>query len=87
MLNGGRITANCTRPANPNDPAVPLLTDFRSRYMTPATSETFGEGAFDLPWGQVPANRAYPACIIVDGNLRCICPASNLRRITPQPWW
>jgi hypothetical protein len=74
MLNGGRINANCTRPA-PGDPGVAGLTDFRSRYLVPAASETFGEGAFDLPWGQVPANRTYPACIIVDGALRCVCPA------------
>lgn len=74
MLNGGRITANCTRPA-PGDAGIAGLTDFRSRYLVPATSETFGEGAFNLPWGQVLANRTYPACIIVDGNLRCVCPA------------
>lgn len=74
MLNGGRVTANCTRPVAAA-PGVAGLTDFRSRYLVPAASETFGEGAFDLAWGQVPANRAYPACIIVDGNLRCVCPA------------
>ncbi len=72
MLNGGRVTANCTRPA---PGAAAALTDFRSRYMVPAINETFGEGAFDLPWGSTPANRVYPACIIVDGNLRCVCPA------------
>lgn len=74
MLNGGRVNASCTRPA-PGDPGIAGLTDFRSRYLVPAASETFGEGAFDLPWGQVPANRTYPACIIVDGALRCVCPA------------
>lgn len=74
MLNGGRVTANCTRPAA-GAAGVAGLTDFRSRYLVPSASETFGEGAFDLSWGQVPANRAYPACIIIDGNLRCICPA------------
>lgn len=74
MLNGGRINANCTRPA-PGDAGITDLTDFRSRYLAPATSETFGEGAFNLPWGQVLANRIYPACIIVDGNLSCVCPA------------
>lgn len=73
MLNGGRINANCTRPAA-TDAGAAALTDFRSRYLVPSASETFGEGAFELPWGQVAANRAYPACIIVDGNLRCVCP-------------
>ncbi len=72
MLNSGRTTANCTRPAAG---AAAALTDFRSRYLVPSADETNGEGAFGLPWGQVPANRVYPACIIIDGALRCICPA------------
>lgn len=74
MLNGGRITANCTRPAAA-DPGVAALTDFRSRYLAPSASDAFGEGAFELAWGLVEANRTYPACIITDGNLRCVCPA------------
>ena len=73
MLNGGRIDANCKRPAA-NDPAITTLTDFRSRYLVPSTSDTYGEGAFDLTWGMTLANRVYPACIIVDGNLHCVCP-------------
>ena len=72
MLNSGRTTANCTRPGLG---AAAGFTDFRSRYLVPSTNETFGEGAFDLPWGQVQANRVYPACIITNGALRCICPA------------
>lgn len=72
MLNSGRTTANCTRPGLG---AAAGVTDFRSRYLVPSTNETYGEGAFDLPWGQVPANRVYPACIIVGGALRCVCPA------------
>ncbi|GCL65990.1 pilus assembly PilX family protein [Pseudaquabacterium pictum] len=72
MLNGGRTTANC---AVPDAAGAGGLTDFRSRYLVPSTNETNGEGAFELPWGQVPANRVYPACIIVDGRPRCICPA------------
>ncbi len=72
MLNAGRTSANCTQPAAG---AAPGLTDFRSRYLNPSKLESNGEGAFELPWGQVPANRVYPACIIVDGALRCICPA------------
>jgi len=72
MLNAGRITANCTRP---EPDAAAGLTDFRSRYLVSSTDEKFGEGAFDLPWGQQPANRVYPACIIVGAALRCTCPA------------
>ena len=72
MLNGGRTTANCTVPAGG---AAAGLTDFRSRYLVPSTNDANGEGAFELPWLQVPANRVYPACIIVDGAPRCICPA------------
>ncbi len=72
MLNGGRVDANCTRPA-PN--AAAGLSDFRSRYLVSAANDTFGEGAFDLPWSAAPANRVYPACIVVDGALRCVCPA------------
>ena len=69
MLNSGRTNANCTRvDANAS-------TDFRSRYLVPATDALGNDGAFSLPWGQVPANRVYPACLIVDGALRCICPA------------
>ncbi len=72
MLNAGRTSANCTQPGAG---AAAGLGDFRSRYLVASTDETNGEGAFDLPWGQVPANRVYPACITVDGALRCICPA------------
>ena len=72
MLNGGRATANCTQPGA-GGPGGP--TDFRSRYLVPSPDESNGEGAFDLAWGQVPANRVYPACIIVNGAPRCVCPA------------
>ncbi|MES2714768.1 MAG: PilX N-terminal domain-containing pilus assembly protein [Pseudomonadota bacterium] len=72
MLNAGRTTANCTQPGAG---AAAGLGDFRSRYLVPSSNSANGEGAFELPWGQVPANRVYPACIIVDGALRCICPA------------
>jgi len=72
MLNAGRTTANCTQPGAGGAAGVG---DFRSRYLVPSADETNGEGAFDVPWGQVPANRVYPACIIVDGAPRCICPA------------
>ena len=72
MLNGGRVTANCAQPGA-GGPAG--LTDFRSRYLVPSPDESNGEGAFDLAWGQVPANRVYPACIIVNGAPRCVCPA------------
>jgi hypothetical protein len=70
MLNGGRATANCAPGA-----AAAGFSDFRSRYLVPSADESNGEGAFDLAWGQVPANRVYPACIIVNGVPRCICPA------------
>jgi len=72
MLNAGRITATCT-PAEPDQAAA--LTDFRSRYLVPATDDSNGEGAFSVPWGQVPANRVYPTCVIVNGAPRCACPA------------
>ncbi|MDH4392335.1 MAG: PilX N-terminal domain-containing pilus assembly protein [Aquabacterium sp.] len=74
MLNGGRTTANCTVPSGI---AAPGLTDFRSRYLVPSTDESNGEGAFELPWTTVPANIRYPACIIVNGAPRCICPAAG----------
>ena len=72
MLNAGRATANCTQPGAGGAAGVG---DFRSRYLVPSADDTNGEGAFDVPWGQVPANRVYPACIIVGGAPRCICPA------------
>lgn len=73
MLNGGRATANCTVPGAG---AAAGLTDFRSRYLVPALDPTTGEqSAFELAWGLVEANRVYPACIIVNGVPRCICPA------------
>lgn len=72
MLNGGRATANCTQPGAGGPGG---LTDFRSRYLVPSPDESNGEGAFELAWGQVAANRVYPACIIVNGAPRCICPA------------
>lgn len=72
MLNGGRATANCTVPGA----GAAALTDFRSRYLVPALDPATGEqSAFELAWGQVAANRVYPACIIVNGVPRCICPA------------
>ena len=72
MLNGGRTTANCTVPTV--DVAAGF-DDFRSRYLVPSDNEVNGEGAFDLAWRPVAANPVYPACIIVDGAPRCICPA------------
>ena len=73
MLNGGRATANCNVPGAG---AAAGLTDFRSRYLVPALDPATGEqSAFELAWGQVAANRVYPACIIVNGVPRCICPA------------
>lgn len=73
MLNGGRATANC---ALPGAGGAAALTDFRSRYLVPALDPASGEqSAFELAWGQVAANRVYPACIIVNGAPRCICPA------------
>ncbi|HQC95946.1 MAG TPA: pilus assembly PilX N-terminal domain-containing protein [Aquabacterium sp.] len=71
MLNGGRITADCTRPLAAGAAG---LTDFRSRYLTPSASEAFGEGAFDLAWGQVQANRVYPVCVVSNATTRCTCP-------------
>lgn len=72
MLNGGRTTANCTVPGAG---VAAGFTDFRSRYLVPSSNDVNGEGAFELPWGTAPANRVYPACIIVNGLPRCICPA------------
>lgn len=71
MLNGGRINGNC-QPVDPNNPAG--ATDFRRRYLVRATTEQYGEGAFDTVWGQVLANQVYPACIVVGGVPRCVCP-------------
>lgn len=72
MLNGGRTAGNCTVPGAG---AAAGLTDFRSRYLAPSANDANGEGAFDLPWRQAPANQVFPACIIVNGAPRCICPA------------
>lgn len=71
MLNAGRIDGNC-RPTN-----NAAFGDFRSRYLVrvdTAVNVVGGEGGFDLPWGATTANRVYPACIVRDGALRCICP-------------
>lgn len=70
MLNGGRITANCTPGV-----AAAGLADFRSRYLRPSPDETNGEGAFNVAWGQQPANRVYPACVVINGVPSCVCPA------------
>ena len=72
MLNAGRISNTCA-PADANAPAA--ITDFRSRYTTPAATDANGEGAFDVPWGPLTANRTYPTCVIVGGVPRCACPA------------
>lgn len=72
MLNGGRATANCTVPGGG---VAAGFNDFRSRYLVASPDDSNGEGAFDLAWGLVAANQVYPACIIVDGAPRCICPA------------
>ena len=71
MLNAGRIDANCNATANT------AFGDFRSRYLVRsdnAVNVPGGEGGFNLPWGAVVANRVYPACIVRDGALRCVCP-------------
>ena len=71
MLNAGRIDANCRATANA------ALGDFRSRYLVRsdnAVNVAGGEGGFNLTWGATLTNRVYPACIVRDGNLRCICP-------------
>ena len=71
MLNAGRIDANCNATTNT------AFGDFRSRYLVRADSAVNvagGEGGFNLAWGANLANRVYPACIVRDAALRCICP-------------
>lgn len=69
MLNAGRVDGNC----QPSTDAT--VTDFRSRYLQAASVDTFGEGGYSLAWGANVNNRVYPACIIRDGALSCICPS------------
>lgn len=71
MLNAGRIDGNCRPTTNA------AFGDFRSRYLVlvdTAVNTAGGEGGFNLPWGATLANRVYPACIVRDSALRCICP-------------
>ena len=71
MLNAGRVDANCQ---STNDDT---FGDFRSRYLVAADNAVnvaSGEGGYTLQWGADDANRIYPACIIRDGALSCICP-------------
>lgn len=74
MLNAGRIDGNCRPTTNA------AFGDFRSRYLVrvdTAVNVPGGEGGFNLPWGATTANRVYPACIVRDGALRCICPVTG----------
>ena len=79
MLNAGRVDGNCRAT---NDAA---FGDFRSRYLVrsdtavnPVNGQLNLEGGFGLQWGAVDANRIYPACIVRDGALSCICPLPNV---------
>ncbi|MDO9286024.1 MAG: PilX N-terminal domain-containing pilus assembly protein [Aquabacterium sp.] len=69
MLNAGRVDGNCQPSVNP------AFGDFRSRYLEDSNDETNGEGGYALEWGATLANRVYPACIIRDGALSCVCPS------------
>lgn len=74
MLNAGRVDANCQATANN------AFGDFRSRYLVAsdnAVNVASGEGGYTLQWGADLANRIYPACIIRDGALSCICPIAG----------
>lgn len=74
MLNAGRLDANC-QATNNN-----AFGDFRSRYLVEADNAVnvaSGEGGYNLQWGANFANRIYPACIIRDGALNCICPIAG----------
>ena len=74
MLNAGRVDANC-QATNNN-----AFGDFRSRYLVEADNAVnvaSGEGGYTLQWGANFANRIYPACIIRDGALNCICPIAG----------
>lgn len=77
MLNAGRVNANCVATVDN------AFGDFRSRYlvrtdtavnMVNGANQANGEGGFALQWGSVGANAIYPACVIRDGALSCICP-------------
>lgn len=69
MLNAGRVDGNC-------QPSVdPALGDFRSRYLEDSNDVTNGEGGYALEWGANLNNRVYPACIIRNGALSCVCPS------------
>jgi len=79
MLNAGRVDGNCRATNNA------AFGDFRSRYLVrsdtavnPANGQLNLEGGFGLQWGAVEANRIYPACIVRDGALSCICPLPNV---------
>lgn len=66
MLNGGRVDGNCQPSSQAGN------TDFRSRYLADPGD---GSGSSGLAWGVNPANMVYPACIILQGQTRCICPS------------
>ncbi len=77
MLNAGRVNANCEATVDN------AFGDFRSRYLVrtdtavnvvSGENQANGEGGFSLQWAGVLANRIYPACVIRDGALSCICP-------------
>ena len=64
LLNGGRINDLCV----PSDLVTDL--DFRRRYLVDSTYEVNGEGGYS----RVSSNTTFPACIIRDNVLNCICP-------------
>ena len=69
MLNGGRITSNCTYP-----PAAAGDLSFRDRYL-----QWQSNGAYLInKWGGAPAVNEYrPSCIMTSAGWSCNCPTDS----------
>lgn len=76
LLNGGRIDNSCTPSTNAGN------ADFRRRYLVDFSQADTPEGGYQLPWLNDVALRMYPACIVKDGALRCVCPSLAARNPT-----
>lgn len=73
MLNGGRVDNNCVPSSNT------AYADFRRRYLVDFSQPDAPEGGYQVPWFNDATLKMYPACIVRDGVLHCVCPSLAAR--------
>ena len=76
MLNGGRVDNNCWPSTDATN------ADFRRRYLVDFAQPGAVEGGYQLPWFTDASLKMYPACIVRDGVLQCVCPSLATRNPT-----